>query len=137
MFTNKDARAECPATLDEAVANAKQLIADGKATDGLGIAMQIGEKGRRLPLVPAVHRRRRLRLRPEPDGTYNPDDMGAGKEGTIAAASGSSKLVNEGIFKASVSYDIAMETFNSGKSPYFITGPWQVPADRQKRWATT
>ena len=26
-----------------------------------------------------------------------------------------------------MSYDIARETFAGGKSPYFITGPWQVP----------
>ena len=26
-----------------------------------------------------------------------------------------------------MSYDIARETFGKGKSPYFITGPWQIP----------
>ena len=26
-----------------------------------------------------------------------------------------------------MSYDIARETFAKGKSPYFITGPWQIP----------
>src|SRR4051794_24632094 len=45
MLTNKKLSPECPATLDEAVANAKKLIDEGKATDGLGIAMQIGEAG--------------------------------------------------------------------------------------------
>ena len=43
MLTNKDLSPECPATLDEAVANAKALIAAGTVTDGLGIAMQIGD----------------------------------------------------------------------------------------------
>ena len=43
--TNKKLSPECPATLDEAVANAKKLISEGKVTDGLGIAMQIGETG--------------------------------------------------------------------------------------------
>ena len=39
------ALARCPATLDDAVSNAKALISAGKATEGLGIAMQIGETG--------------------------------------------------------------------------------------------
>ena len=44
MLTNKDLSPECPATLDEAVANAKTLIDAGTMTE-LGIAMQIGETG--------------------------------------------------------------------------------------------
>ena len=45
MLTNKKLSPECPATLDEAVANAEKLIGEGKVTEGLGIAMQIGEAG--------------------------------------------------------------------------------------------
>ena len=61
------------------------------------------------------------------DGSYNPDDMGVGSPGGVKAAERLQQLSNEGIFKASVSYDIARETFGKGKSPYFITGPWQIP----------
>src|SRR6185295_5331258 len=61
------------------------------------------------------------------DGSYNPDDLGIGSEGAIAAGDRLKELSNKGIFKASVSYDIARETFAKGKSPYFITGPWQIP----------
>ena len=28
-------------------------------------------------------------------------------------------------------YDIARETFAKGKSPYFITGPWQIPEQQE------
>ena len=31
-----------------------------------------------------------------------------------------------------MSYDIARETFASGKSPYFITGPWQIPEQTRR-----
>lgn len=53
--------------------------------------------------------------------------MGIGKEGSIAAATRLQELANQGIVQASVTYDIAKETFAGGKSPYFITGPWSVP----------
>ena len=38
------------------------------------------------------------------------------------------QLVDDGIFSASVTYDIATKTFqDGGESPYFISGPWQTP----------
>ena len=44
--------------------------------------------------------------------------MGVGKEGSIAAGVRLQQLVNDGILKASVSYDIAKESFSKGTSPY-------------------
>ena len=41
--------------------------------------------------------------------------------------SGSSSSPTRASSSPPVSYDIARETFAGGKSPYFITGPWQVP----------
>ena len=72
MLTNKALSPECPATLDEAVANAKNLIAAGKVTYGLGIAMQIGATGdattgtrcsARTAATRSAERRRHLRPR--------------------------------------------------------------------------
>jgi arabinogalactan oligomer / maltooligosaccharide transport system substrate-binding protein len=127
LLTNKDLAPTCPATLDEAVTNAKKLIADGKATNGLGIAMQIGENGDAYHWYPLFTADGGYAFGRNPDGTYIPTDMGVGKEGSIAAAKRLEGLVKDGILKASVSYDIARETFAKGKSPYFITGPWQIP----------
>lgn len=127
LLTNKKLSPTCPATLDEAVANAKKLIADGKVTKGLGIAMQIGETGDAYHWYPLYSADGGYTFAQNPDGTFNPADMGVGKEGSIAAGKRLAELVKDGILKASVSYDIARETFGKGKSPYFITGPWQIP----------
>jgi len=127
LLTNKSLAPNCPATLDEAVTNAKSLIADGKATKGLGIAMQIGEKGDAYHWYPMFSSDGGYAFAQNSDGTYNPDDMGVGKDGSIAAGKRLATLVDGGILKGSVSYDIARETFGKGKSPYFITGPWQIP----------
>ena len=131
LLTNKSLAPSCPATLDEAVANAKQLIADGKATKGLGIAMQIGEKGDAYHWYPLFTADGGYAFAQNPDGTYNTDDMGVGKEGSIAAGQRLAQLVDDGVLKSSVSYDIARETFAKGKSPYFITGPWQIPEQQE------
>ena len=127
MLTNKKLAPECPATLDEAVANAEKLIGEGKVTDGLGIAMQIGEAGDFYHWYPLFTADGGYAFAQNEDGSYNPDDLGIGSEGAIAAGERLQELSNKGIFKASVSYDIARETFAKGKSPYFITGPWQIP----------
>src|SRR5262245_23412392 len=127
LFTNKKLAPECPATLDDAVANAQKLISEGKVTDGLGIAMQIGETGDFYHWYPLFTADGGYAFARNADGSYNPDDLGIDSPGGVKAAETLQKLTDEGIFKPSVSYDIARETFAKGKSPYFITGPWQVP----------
>lgn len=58
------------------------------------------------------------------DGSYNPEDLQVG-QGTGFAA----WLAEQGAagnLSTSVTGDIAKEKFNSGASPYFVTGPWNV-----------
>lgn len=127
LLTNKALAPECPGTLDEAVANAEQLIGEGKVTEGLGITMQIGETGDFYHWYPLFTADGGYAFGTNADGSYNPDDLGIGSEGAIAAGKRLQQLTDDGIMRASVSYDIARETFAKGKSPYFITGPWQIP----------
>jgi len=125
LLTNKDLAPTCPATLDEAVANAKTLMADGTAT--LGIAVQVGENGDGYHLFPLFSADGGYTFAQKPDGSFNAADMGVGKEGSIAAGERLSQLAKDKVVQASVSYDIAREAFATGKAPYFITGPWQIP----------
>jgi arabinogalactan oligomer / maltooligosaccharide transport system substrate-binding protein len=127
MLTNKKLSPECPGTLDDAVANAKKLISAGKVTPGLGIAMQIGDTGDFYHWYPLFTADGGYAFGQNSDGTYNPDDLGIDSPGGVKAGERLQQLAKEGIFKASVNYDIAREAFGKGKSPYFITGPWQIP----------
>ncbi len=131
LLTNKSLVPTCPATLDDAVATAKSMIAAGTATKGLGIAMQIGESGDAYHWMPLFTADGGYAFAQNADGTFNPDDMGVGKPGSIAAGTRLAQLVSDGILKGSVTYDIARESFGKGKSPFFITGPWQIP-EQQK-----
>ena len=130
LLTDKALSPTCPATLDDAVANAKTLIAAATVTSGLGIAMQIGETGDAYHWNPCTPPTAVTPSSRAADGSYDTSDMGVGKEGSIAAGVRLQQLVNDGILKASVSYDIAKESFSKGASPYFITGPWQIPDQR-------
>ena len=127
LFTNKELAPNCPSSLDEAVSNAKTLIASGKATSGLGIAMQIGDKGDFYHWFPMYTADGGYAFKQNADGTFDIKDLGIGKEGSVAAGKRLKTLVDEGILKPSVSYDIAKESFAGGKSPYMISGPWSTP----------
>lgn len=127
LLTNKALAPTCPTTLDEAVSNAEALIAAGTVQSGLGIAMQIGATGDGYHWQPLFSADGGYAFKQNADGTYDPKDMGIGGEGAIAAATRLQQLTQKGIFGANVSFDIAKEAFTTGKSPYWITGPWAIP----------
>lgn len=125
LLTNKKLSPECPATLDAAVALGQQMVDDKKAT--LGIALQIGETGDAYHWYPLYSASGGYIFGTNADGSLNPDDLGVGKEGSIAAAEALQKMADDKVIKASVTYDIARETFAKGKAPFFISGSWQIP----------
>lgn len=129
MLTNKALAPECPATLDDAVSTGKSLVDSGKAT--LGIALQIGAEGDAYHWQPLYSASGGYVFKQNADGSYDPSDLGVGQQGSIDAATALQKMADEKVLKASVTYDIARETFGKAKAPFFITGPWQL--DEQKK----
>jgi arabinogalactan oligomer/maltooligosaccharide transport system substrate-binding protein len=125
MLVNTDLAPDCPASLDEAAQLGADLVKEKKAT--LGIALQIGETGDAYHWYPLYSADGGYIFGTNPDGSLNPEDLGVGQDGSIAAAERLQQLADDKVIKASVSYDIARETFAKGKAPYFITGSWQVP----------
>ncbi|MDQ7879539.1 maltose ABC transporter substrate-binding protein [Microbacterium sp. QXD-8] len=64
------------------------------------------------------------------DGSYNADDLQIGNEGGQAFATwlGSQGATGTGVFNSNISGDLARENFVAGKAPFYLTGPWNVPA---------
>jgi arabinogalactan oligomer/maltooligosaccharide transport system substrate-binding protein len=123
MLTNPELSPECPASLDDLQAAGKKLKDDGDAS--LPLALQIGDQGDAYHWYPLY----------SADGGYifgdggtNVSDMGVGKEGSIAAAERLGALASDGLLKASVTGDIANESYTSGDSAWWITGPWNAAA---------
>lgn len=120
LLTNPKLSPKCPASLDALFDEGKKLKADGVK---LPLALQIGDQGDAYHWYPMY----------SADGGYifgdggtNVKDMGVGKEGSIAAAKRLQQFAKAGLLKASVTGDIAKESFNGGNSAWFITGPWNV-----------
>ncbi len=62
------------------------------------------------------------------DGSYNPDDLLIGSEGGNVFAA---KLVEwgaRGVIDTAITGDIARDEFAAGKSPFMLSGPWNLPA---------
>lgn len=64
------------------------------------------------------------------DGSYNPDDLQIGNAGGQAFASwlAAQGATGTGVLNTNINGDLARENFVAGKSPFFLTGPWNVPA---------
>ena len=121
MLTNPKLSPDCPASLDDLMTAGQKLKKDGDAS--LPLALQIGDQGDAYHWYPMY----------SGDGGYifgeggtNVQDMGVGKEGSIAAAERLQAFAKAGLLKASVTGDIAKESYNTGKSAWFITGPWNA-----------
>lgn len=124
MLTNKKLSPTCPATLDAAADLGQKLVSDGDAT--LGIALQIGDQGDAYHWQPLYSASGGYVFKQNADGTYDTTDLGVGKQGSVDAATALQKLADDRVIRASVTFDIARETFADGKAPFFITGPWQI-----------
>lgn len=61
------------------------------------------------------------------DGSYNPDELSIGNAGGEAYAAWLAEQGAAGTLSVNLTSDIAKEKFNAGASPFFITGPWNVP----------
>ena len=66
-----------------------------------------------------------------PDGSYDPNDLGIGKEGSIKAAEKIRQLGQQGVLRKSVTNANHISLFTDGKAPYLISGPWAL-ADIKK-----
>ncbi|WP_395728311.1 extracellular solute-binding protein [Nakamurella sp.] len=127
LLTNKSLSPTCPATMDDAVATAKQLQAAGTSAAGLGIGLQISSTGDGYHWQPLFSADGGYAFKQNADGTFDPKDMGIGSAGSIAAATRLQQLATEGVIGPNVTFDNAKDAFNGGKMAFWITGPWAIP----------
>lgn len=125
LLTNPALSPECPASIDDLISQGNKLKKDGDAS--LPLALQIGELGDAYHWYPLYSANGGYIFGQNADGSTNVDDMGVGEAGSIAAAENLQLMADDKLIKASVSGDIAKESYNSGDSAWFITGPWNVP----------
>ena len=123
MLRNVDLAAEVPATFDD-------LIAAGQAS-GAEYAFLVGlDPAAADPyhLYPLQASFGAPVFEITADGTYDPSALALGNEGGEAFAVKLAEWGAAGILNTNISGDIAREEFVAGKSPFFLTGPWNLPA---------
>lgn len=120
MYYNTDLVPTAPATWDEAVAAAKQLVADGKAERGLAIPPDFYHS---FPLITGFGGGV---FGLDDKGSYDPTKVLLDSEGAIAAATELDKLVKDGVFADGVGYDQGKDLFLKGKLAMWVTGPWEL-----------
>lgn len=62
------------------------------------------------------------------DGSYDSSNLVLGDEAGVEFATALKQWGAEGILNANIDGDRAREFFLAGESPYYLTGPWNIPA---------
>jgi arabinogalactan oligomer/maltooligosaccharide transport system substrate-binding protein len=127
LVRNTDLVPEAPATFEEMIQIATEFKAQHADDPSYqGLALQIGPEGDAYHLQPILSAFGGYIFGQNPDGTYNPDDLGIDSEGGLATGSFLQEQAAAGLLNADVTYDVMIESFGSGNAPFAITGPWAL-----------
>lgn len=121
LVRNNALATETPATFDEVIEMGKASGAD------FPVLIQQGDAGDAYHLYPIQTSFGAPVFTTTDSGEYSGELGMAGEEG-IRFAEYVKKLADEGILSASIGGDQANQAFIDGKSPYMITGPWNIVA---------
>lgn len=121
LYTNKALTTVAePATIEE-------LAAAGQAAGTEAVlSLPVGEKGDAYHMQPLYTSAGGYLFGKNADGSLNPDDIGVGAEGSVAAAGKIGELGSQGVLKTSISDKNAISLFTEGKAPYLVSGPWAL-----------
>jgi len=121
LVRNNALATETPATFDE-------LIEQGKASGAeFPVLIQQGDAGDAYHLYPIQTSFGAPVFTTDDSGEYTGELGMSGEPGTKFAEY-VKKLADEGILSAAIGGDQANQAFMDGKSPYMITGPWNIVA---------
>ncbi|KAE8763031.1 sugar ABC transporter substrate-binding protein [Georgenia thermotolerans] len=119
LIRNTALAAEAPATWDDAVAAGKA------AGTTYPILLQMGEEGDPYTMYPLQTSFGAPVFTQNDDGTYKPELALGGEAGNafaqFLAAQGAA-----GVLDPAITYDIAVEAFAKGESPFIVGGPWMI-----------
>ncbi|KGM11815.1 sugar ABC transporter substrate-binding protein [Cellulomonas carbonis] len=119
LIRNTDLAAEAPATWDDAVA------AGQAAGTEYPILIQMGEEGDPYTMYPLQTSFGAPVFTQNEDGSYKPE-LALGGEAGNAFATWLQAQGAAGVLDTAVTYDVAVEAFANGQSPFIIGGPWML-----------
>lgn len=130
LLRNTDIAPEAPATFDDLIAAGQAAVAEGAAEYPflVGLDPAAADPYHLYPLQASFGA---PVFEITADGTYDPTTLALGNEGGEAFAVKLREWGQAGILNTNISGDIAREEFVAGKSGYFLTGPWNLPAIKE------
>src|SRR6478735_1853493 len=125
LVRNTDLVAEPATTFDEVIANGKAAGTEYPFLVGLS-----PEQGDPYHLNPLQTSFGSQVFAQNADGSYDASQLVLGDEQGVAFAEwlATQGAAGTGVINANIDGDRAREFFLAGKSPYYLTGPWNVPA---------
>ena len=123
LLRNAELAPETPASWDEMVAAGQALVDAGDADLPFGVQMN-GEAGDPYHFYSLLTSFGAALFGQDENGDWDPADVLLDNEGGLQYAQFLQEAGANGIFSISNSGDVLKEMFESGKLPYWITGPW-------------
>jgi arabinogalactan oligomer / maltooligosaccharide transport system substrate-binding protein len=123
LIRNADLVPEPPATFEELEEIALGLQADGTVDIPLAIQQAPGDPFHNYPLFTGAGG---YVFGQNPDGSYDPNDLGLDSEGGLAAAEKFSEWAQSGLLNSDIDYGVMTSSFGEGRAPFAITGPWAL-----------
>ena len=119
LIRNTKLAAEAPATWDDAVAAGK------KAGTKYPILLQVGETGDPYTMYPLQTSFGAAVFTQNSDGSYS-SELAMGGDNGAKFAQWLAEQGKAGTLDTAITYDIAVDAFAKGKSPFIIGGPWML-----------
>lgn len=123
LVRNTDLVAEPVETFDEVIANGRAAGTEYPFLVGLS-----PEQGDPYHLYPLQTSFGSQVFAQNEDGSYDASQLVLGDEAGVEFATALKQWGAEGILNANIDGDKAREFFVAGQSPYYLTGPWNIPA---------
>jgi len=123
LIYNKDLVPTPPTTWAELETMAKDIQDSGKADMGYGLQTGGADPYHTYPIITGFGG---YVFKQNPDGTYDPTDVGLDNAGGQAAFQELDKMIKDGLLKQNVSGTDLDSLFTAGKVAMVIGGPWRL-----------
>ncbi len=124
LYRNTDVAPDEPKTFDDAVDAGLAAVKAGKVDSALNLP--VGELGDPYHMEPILTSMGGYIFSYNTGTGYDPNDVGIGKPGSIAAGDKIEELAKENVLRTSISGDNSIALFTEGKAAFLVSGPWAL-----------
>ncbi|MFT3887977.1 MAG: maltose ABC transporter substrate-binding protein [Arachnia sp.] len=128
LVRNTELVPDAPKTLEDAIEEGQKLVKDKKATNTL--LLEVGQAGNAFMAYPFLSAFGGGMFAKNADGDFDATKPIVNSAETVKGAELLEWLGKEKVLSVNVDGDNATSLFTEGDVPFFITGPWAIPAIR-------